>query len=241
MKRLLSIACWVLFGPVLTVQASPGTVALVEDEADTSAAAIVRGYSIERDTGSAANPRIWHLHASLADREGRLWNLHWTFHSDHGEVSATPDGKGWIAHVAITTPDGNLSEQDFSLAIDPDVEDGIFNPRAAGWEWRSRGRTLFPARLSFAAGEQHFNLLLESIETPGNEAAPVAGSWPDLLVRGFVEFDNAKDYLRGQGALGNDPDSPGFAAVLQRAGRLQDAAANSARSPDQEIPYADRK
>ena len=74
----------------------------------------------------------------------------------------------WMAHAAITTPDGHFHEQRFArggigqAGVSRVGQDGYFNAWMDDWEWRSQGEEMFPARLSFSVGEHEINVMLEA-------------------------------------------------------------------------------
>lgn len=172
----------------------------------------------------------WQLTADLVDRDGRSWNLEWSLYRQHAGPRAAGDtlraGKMSLAHVAITTPDGEYYEQRFEhggilRAGDNSsrqiVDDG---DAAVGWEWVSQGEALFPARLSFSIGDRDLNLLLESFGPqsasgqPASVAIDHAASDPLIRVRGFVDQGSRKTYLRGQGRLDREWQTPLLAGNL---------------------------
>lgn len=184
--------------------------------------------------GSASTPGYqsewWQLTANLADRDGRIWNLEWSLYRQHASLQAASDapraGKMSLAHVAITTPDGEYREQRFehggitragATSLPQILDDGA---AAAGWEWVSQGEELFPARLSFSIGDRDLILLLESIGPHSAAAEPTsiaidhAASDPLIRVRGFVDQGSNKTYLRGQGRLDREWQTPLLAGNL---------------------------
>jgi len=169
----------------------------------------------------------WRLTASLADREGRLWGLEWALYRQRGAGSAPQSGGISLAHVAITTPDGEYHEQRFEhggmvradSAAPRQTVTG--SDRGADWEWVSQGAALFPARLSFSVGDRDLNLLLDSrggtdsaAEQPATQGSGHAVSEPLIRVRGFVDQGSSKTYLRGQGRLDREWQTPLLAGNL---------------------------
>ncbi len=189
---------------------------------------------------SASSPEYqsewWQLTANLADRDGRIWNLEWSLYRQHVGLQAASDtprtGKMSLAHVAITTPDGEYYEQRFEHGAI--MQAGATSPRqilddgdaTAGWEWVSQGEELFPARLSFSIADRDLILLLESIgphsaaTEPASVAIDHAASDPLIRVRGFVDRGSKKTYLRGQGRLDREWQTPLLAGNLASDDRL---------------------
>ena len=180
----------------------------------------VHNPALEHDAGTPG-PRSewWRLNASLADNDGRMWDLEWSLYRQNSQPRAADGGsqagRMSLVHVAITTADGEHHEQRFEHG-------GILQAgkRAAGWEWVSQGATLFPARLSFSIGDRDLNLLLESVDPQGTAGQPVAEaidhliSDPLIRVRGFVDRGAGKTYLRGRGRLDREWQTPTLAGNL---------------------------
>ena len=182
--------------------------------------------AVEHDAG-AYQSEWWRLTASMADKDGRPWQLEWALYRQHSSLqntAGTPQfGKMSLAHVAITTPDGQHLEQRFDDGdfVQAGGASSIILPgdeRTMGWKWVSKGASLFPARLSFSVGDRDLNLLLESVgqpnagdEQPASTAIEHVSSEPLLRVRGFVDRGASKTYLRGQGRLDHEWQTPALA------------------------------
>lgn len=217
---MLIVACCLTMNPALAAQnppADPGAFA-ARLLADGNPAA-------SRDRGAPGYlAEWWRLDASLVDRDGRPWQLEWTLYRQapgpRAIAAGEQGGRMVLAHAAITTPDGDYHEQRFS-AGGPARAAAIPVEGARGWEWVSRGETLFPARLSFNIGDRDLNLLLESAGTlvadntaagdPGPSSLRHYPSQPRIRVRGFVDRGADKTYLRGQGRFDREWNSPALA------------------------------
>ena len=201
-------------------------------------AQVVPGKTLEfpRDHGAHPDFRIewWYLTANLVDREGRRWGLQWTLFRQALSPEQLQVGwqsnQMWMAHAAITTPDGHFHEQRFArggigqAGVNRVSRDGFFNAWMDDWQWRSQGASLFPAKLSFNVGEREVTLLLEATGEPvangvdGYSQKSAQGqasyyySQPHIRVRGFVSQGLDKQYLSGKGWLDREWSSQALAA-----------------------------
>ncbi len=190
-------------------------------------AQVVPGRSLEfpRDHGPHPDYRIewWYLTANLADREGRHWGLQWTLFRQ--ALSPEPVDEGWhsnqiwMAHAAVTTPDGHFHEQRFArggigqAGVRRLDDAGYFNAWLDDWEWRSDSAAMFPAKLRFTVGEREIVVSLEASGKPvlngidGYSQKSAQGqasyyySQPHIQVSGFVSRGADRQYLSGRGWL----------------------------------------
>ncbi len=192
-----------------------------------------------RDHGAHPDFRIewWYLTANLRDGEGRDWGLQWTLFRQALNPQQVAEGwssnQVWMAHAAITTPDGHFHEQRFArggigqAGVRFAGDEGYFNAWMDDWEWRSSGADLFPAKLSFTIGEREVLLLLEStgnlvangVDGYSQKSAQGQASYyysqPHIRVRGFVSEGRKKAYLKGQGWLDREWSSQALAPNQQ--------------------------
>ena len=192
-----------------------------------------------RDHGAHPDYRIewWYLTANLTDREGRNWGLQWTLFRQ--ALSPAPVNTGWqsnqiwMAHAAISTPDGHFHEQRFArgdigqAGVTRISRDDYFNAWIDDWQWRSKDASLFPARLKFTVGEREVILLLESAgelvangvngysQKSAQGQASYYYSQPHIQVRGFVNQGVDKIYLSGKGWLDREWSSQALAENQQ--------------------------
>ena len=198
-----------------------------------------RTLQFPRDHGAHPDYRIewWYLTANLIDREGRQWGLQWTLFrqalSPQQAKAGWNSNQMWMAHAAITTPEGHFHEQRFArggigqAGANQISGDGYFNARMDDWEWRSNSAALFPAKLKFSIGERDVILLLEStgdLVTNGVDGysqkstqgqASYYYSQPHIRVRGFVNQGLHTDYLSGKGWLDREWSSQALAGNQQ--------------------------
>ncbi|MCP3687273.1 MAG: carotenoid 1,2-hydratase, partial [Gammaproteobacteria bacterium] len=114
------------------------------------------------DHGAHHDYRIewWYLTANLVDQQGRDWGLQWTmFRQALSAQDAQPGWSNdqlWMAHAAISSPEGHRFEQRFArggigqagVESNPRFEAWIDN-----WQWLAETSSPFPAMLKFSVGE----------------------------------------------------------------------------------------
>ncbi len=237
MKRVLVI--WLLLG---IAPLSPGKDVLdgLRDEG-RGFAQVTPGRPLQfpQDHGAHPDYRIewWYLTANLLDEDGRHWGIQWTLFrqslSPQSVTTGWQSNQVWMAHAAITTPDGHVHEQRFArggigqAGITDIDSDGLFNAWLDDWEWRSESASMFPATLTFDIGDQEVSLLLET------ELGPVANgiegysqkssqgqasyyySQPYIRISGDITTVDGKTRLDGQGWLDREWSSQALAANQQ--------------------------
>ncbi|MDJ0776756.1 MAG: lipocalin-like domain-containing protein [Gammaproteobacteria bacterium] len=199
------------------------------------------GFALEfpRDHGPHPDFRIewWYLTANLKDRDGRHWGLQWTLFRQ--ALSPNPVTEGWhsnqmwMAHAAITTPEGHFHEQRFArggigqAGVTHIAEQGYFNAWLDDWEWRSTAAALFPARLGFTIGEREITLQLQAtgelvrngVDGYSQKSAQGQASYyysqPHIHVRGSITDGVQSTALEGQGWLDREWSSQPLAANQQ--------------------------
>jgi predicted secreted hydrolase len=188
-----------------------------------------------QDHGAHPDYRIewWYLTANLSDRDGRIWGLQWTLFRQGLTPARIETGwssnQVWMAHAAITSPDGHFYEQRFArdgigqAGVKSVRGDKGFNAWIDDWQWQSSGAELFPAKLSFSIGERDVILLLEATgelvkngvngysQKSEQGQASYYYSQPHIRVRGFVNQGLNKTYLNGQGWLDREWSSQSLA------------------------------
>jgi predicted secreted hydrolase len=238
LKRLLVLCCCLLLSSGLAAQDVLGG---LRDEG-LGFAQVTPGKRLEfpRDHGAHPDFRIewWYLTANLSDSEGRHWGLQWTlFRQALSPQPEAADGwqsnQIWMAHAAITTPEGHFHEQRFArggigqAGVSRISRDGYFNAWLDDWEWRSSGAALLPAELRFTVGEREISLQLEAtgelvvngIDGYSQKSAQGQASYyysqPHIRVRGLVEQGLEKTELSGQGWLDREWSSQALAPNQQ--------------------------
>ena len=205
-------------------------------------AQVTPGKSLQFPRDHAPHPdyRIewWYLTANLTDPRGRHWGLQWTlFRQALSPPQAGLDGwqssQMWMAHAALTTPDGHFHEQRFARggigqAGVTDIErDGYFDAWMDDWQWRSSAAALFPAELRFTVGDREISLQLEASGEPvangidGYSQKSAQGqasyyySQPHIQARGFVSQGTDQISLGGKGWLDREWSSQALAPNQQ--------------------------
>jgi predicted secreted hydrolase len=222
-----------------------GTVAVdalsgLRDQGD-GYARVTPGHTLQFPRDHAAHPdyRIewWYLTANLTDSDGRQWGLQWTLFrqalSPQQVDAGWSSNQVWMAHAAITTPEGHYHEQRYArggigqAGVSLSGEGGGFNAWMDDWEWRSSRAEMFPAKLSFSIGERDIIVLLEStgdlvangVDGYSQKSAQGQASYyysqPHIRVRGFVNQGLAKTYLTGKGWLDREWSSQALAPNQQ--------------------------
>jgi predicted secreted hydrolase len=198
-----------------------------------------RTLQFPRDHGAHTDYRIewWYLTANLSDRDDRQWGLQWTLFrqalSPQQVKAGWSSNQMWMAHAAITTPEGHYYEQRFArggigqAGVKRIGRDGHFNAWMDDWEWRSNSAALLPARLKFSIGDREVILLLEStgelvangIDGYSQKSAQGQASYyysqPHIRVRGFVNQGLQQTYLTGKGWLDREWSSQALAGNQQ--------------------------
>lgn len=128
-------------------------------------------FDFPTDHGPHVDYRIewWYLTANLQDQQGKHWGLQWTLFRQ--ALSAMPEKQGWsnnqlwMAHAAISTPEGHRFEQRFArggigqagVSLVPRFEAWIDD-----WVWRAGDQSLFPSQLSFRLSDNDVKMQLNS-------------------------------------------------------------------------------
>ena len=237
MKRLFTSALLALAATSVTGQDMLGDLR----EEGQGYAQVTPGHRLQfpRDHGAHPDFRVewWYLTANLQDARGRQWGMQWTLFRQALSPAEAQDGwrsgQVWMAHAAITTPDGHHHEQRFSrggigqAGVNDISEDGYFNAWLDDWEWRSNEAGLFPAKLKFSVGDREIILLLEKTgdlvvngdngysQKSAQGQASYYYSQPHIRVRGFVSEGLEKTYLDGQGWLDREWSSQALAENQQ--------------------------
>ena len=231
--RFLSLVCMVLLGLAAHAQDLLGD---LRDQG-TGFAQVTRGGTLQfpRDHGAHPDYRIewWYLSANLTDNDDRDWGLQWTLFRQALSPEQVNGGwqsnQIWMAHAAITTPDGHFYEQRFSrggigqAGVTRISRDGYFNAWMDDWQWRSNSAALFPAKLEFTIGERKIMLSLETIgemvangvdgysQKSAQGQASYYYSQPHIQVHGFVNQGPDKIHLSGEGWLDREWSSQALA------------------------------
>ncbi|TVO57174.1 lipocalin-like domain-containing protein [Denitromonas halophila] len=182
-----------------------------------------RAFSFPADHLPHPDYRIewWYLTANLKDANGRDWGLQWTLFRQAMSPTTKADGwdsnQIWMAHAAITTPDGHRHEQRFARGgigqADVRLENGGFSAWLDDWSLVGEGPDMLPGRLRFTVGEAVIDMHLASDTPPvlqgkgGYSQKSAQGqasyyySQPHIAVSGTVVLDGQPTALTGAGWL----------------------------------------
>jgi predicted secreted hydrolase len=170
--RFVSLVCFALLSFALQAQDLLGDLR----DRGLGFAQVLPGKILQfpRDHGAHPDYRIewWYLTANLTDAEGQDWGLQWTLFRQSLSPEQAHGGwqsnQIWMAHAAITTPEGHFHEERFArgdigqAGVTRIGRDGYFNAWMDDWQWLSSGAALLPARLDFNVGERELSLTLEA-------------------------------------------------------------------------------
>ncbi len=172
-----------------------------------------------QDHGAHPDYRIewWYLTANLKDHEDRHWGMQWTLFrqalSPQQADAGWQSNQIWMAHAAITTPDGHFHEQRFArggigqAGVNRLSRDGYFNAWMDDWQWRSNGAALFPAELRFTIGEREIVL---SLEATGNLVANGIDGYSQKSAQGQASYYYSQPHIRVNGSINQGPDKIGL-------------------------------
>jgi predicted secreted hydrolase len=188
-------------------------------------AKVIRGKSLEFPRDHAPHPdfRIewWYITTNLSDDQGQHWGLQWTLFRQALNPTSRPEGwdsnQIWMAHAAISTPEGHHFEQRFArggigqAGVSNISTAGYFEAWLDDWHWRSSSNQVFPSRLNFSVGEIKVDMQLESTADKvlhgdhGYSQKSALGqasyyySQPAIRVKGTVQIDGKLVTLSGSG------------------------------------------
>ena len=172
----------------------------------------------------------WYLTANLKDNKGRDWGLQWTLFRQSMDAKPVLEGwesnQLWMAHAAITTPDGHFHEQRFArgginqagitVATREDLKkqkNTNFSAWMDDWSWLASSSNPFPSVLSFAIGETQLSVTLNSVtpwvlngekgysQKSGQGQASYYYSQPHITVEGSVFHEGESIALQGKAWL----------------------------------------
>ncbi len=128
-------------------------------------------FDFPADHGPHFDYRIewWYLTANLKDQQGNQWGIQWTLFRNALSAKSSESGWSsnqlWMAHAAISAPDGHSFEQRFARGGIGQAGvnlDNQFEAWIDDWVWRSDGKSLFPAQLKFRIADRQVDMRLSS-------------------------------------------------------------------------------
>jgi predicted secreted hydrolase len=224
-----------------------GTIALAESQQPyqllqgdpAGYGAVVPGRSIELPADHLPHKdyRIewWYLTANLQDAEGNDYGVHWTLFRQ--SLSAAADPGGWasnqvyMAHGALTTPDGHVYEQRFArggigqagVALD---EQGHFAAWLDDWQLQGEADGPLPGRLVFTVAGAKIELDLQA-NTPW--VLQGQNGYSQKSAQGQASYYYSQPHIRISGSL----QQHGEAVALEGVGWLDREWSSQPLAPDQ--------
>ena len=176
----------------------------------------------------------WYLTANLESESGVEYGIHWTLFRQAMNSQFNPSGwqsnQTWMAHTAISTPDGFSFSQRFArggigqAGVSDPIKNETFEAWIDDWTWRSKSASPFPARLLASTEEGTFDLSLET-ETgwvlQGNDGfsrksdlgqASYYYSQPFVDIEGTLSLDGEPIKVSGKGWLDREWSSQPLAS-----------------------------
>jgi len=186
----------------------------------------------------------WYLTANFKDNKGQDWGLQWTLFRQSMDTKPVLNGWSsnqlWMAHAAITTPQGHLHEQRFSrggigqagvrVATRAQLNQQAGENFAVwidDWSWQSKTASPFPSTLSFALGKTKLSVNLTSgspwvlngnkgySQKSGQGQASYYYSQPHIKVVGTVHHEGQSVALTGEAWLDREWSSQPLSANQQ--------------------------
>ncbi|MGB5277512.1 MAG: lipocalin-like domain-containing protein [Gammaproteobacteria bacterium] len=163
----------------------------------------------------------WYLTANLSDSSGRDWGLHWTLFRQALNADGNPQGwnsnQVWMAHAALSTPDGHVYEQRFARGgiaqAGVELNNGRFEAWLDDWLLQGDGPEPLPGVLSIQLRDISAQFHLR-VETPwvlhgdqGYSQKSAQGqasyyySQPHIQVDGLIERPGESIAISGLGWL----------------------------------------
>lgn len=163
----------------------------------------------------------WYLTANLNDSRGRKWGLQWTLFRQALNAAGNSQGwnsnQVWMAHAALSTPDGHVYEQRFARGgigqAGVEVNDDRFEAWLDDWQLQGNGAEPLPGVLSFRLQDISVRLRLR-MDTPwvlhgdqGYSRKSAQGqasyyySQPHIQVNGVIEQHGESVDVSGQAWL----------------------------------------
>jgi len=191
----------------------------------TGYAEVLPGKTLEfpRDHLPHADYRIewWYLTANLIDNRGRDWGLHWTLFRQALNADGNPQGWNsnqiWMAHAALSTPDGHVYEERFARGgigqAGVKIKESRFDAWLDDWQLQGDGPAPLPGTLTIRLQGISARLYL-GMDTPwvlqGDQGysqrssqghASYYYSQPHIQVSGMIEQPGQSVTVSGSGWL----------------------------------------
>ena len=171
MKAAIFLFTLIYLGPTV----AQDVYQIIRDQAD-GFAEVKPGRVLEFPLDHAPHPEYriewWYITANLQDAQGRDWGIQWTLFRQ--ALSAEVDNEGWdsnqlwMAHAAITKPEGHIFEQRFArggigqAGVLGGADKNGFSAWMDDWKWQSNSPELLTSRLDFKIGKHQVKMVLNN-------------------------------------------------------------------------------
>lgn len=173
----------------------------------------------------------WYVTANLEDKSGAKWGVQWTLFRQATDSQSGfkdwQDGQIWMAHAAISTPEGHFFSERFARGgisqAGVEQQKGRWQAWHDDWIWQSNGDQMFPASLTFKLAGFEVELNLESsgprvlqgqsgfsLKSEQGQASYYY-SQPFISISGRVSGEGKPVILKGQGWLDREWSSQALA------------------------------
>ena len=121
-----------------------------------------------QDHGAHPEFRIewWYITANLEDADGTPYGIQWTLFRSALRPGGKAEDQGWMAHAAISTPDGHLYAERFARGGIGQAGVTAEPFEAYIDEWQMAGPTLSDLRLTAQSPDFRYDLKLDAGAAP---------------------------------------------------------------------------
>jgi len=181
-----------------------------------------------RDHFSHPKYRIewWYLTANLTDSKGREWGVHWTLFrqaiNSEGQSKGWVSNQVWMAHAALSTPDGFIYNERFArggigqAGVGLNAKDHQFSAWLDDWLWLGSESGPLPGELVFNVKDYQVHLSMK-VGTPwvlngvngyslkSNQGqASYYYSQPHISLTGEIQHGDQNINVSGQGWMDHE-------------------------------------
>ena len=201
-----------------------------------------RPFIFPNDHGVHPDYRIewWYITANLKDEKGQDWGVQWTLFRQSMDAKPVLRGWGsnqlWMAHAAITTPDGHQYAERFArggigqagvLSASRKNPDQPFEVWLDDWSWQGKTANPFPSVLSYSIGNTQVSLKMRSVtpwvlqgeqgfsQKSGKGQASYYYSQPHIQVNGTIKHKGKSNVVTGHAWLDREWSSQPLAKEQQ--------------------------
>ena len=202
-----------------------------------------RPFIFPDDHGVHPDYRIewWYITANLKDEKGQDWGVQWTLFRQSMDAKPVLRGWGsnqlWMAHAAITTPDGHQYAERFARGgigqagvLSANRGKNTRQPFGVwldDWSWQSKTANPFPSVLSYSIGDTEVRLNMTSVtpwvlqgekgfsQKSGKGQASYYYSQPHIQVTGTIKRKGQSHVVTGHAWLDREWSSQPLAKEQQ--------------------------